>query len=123
MRRRPRRPRTPARRCSQCGQTFRAKPCGFAHASIGRWWPKGAQSQPDGEQWQSIATVPNDGSWVWAMFGTTNPRVTTLKWDAGKGMWMSGTGYWYTPVPFTHWAPMKARPPQVALSQPDGTPK
>ena len=32
--------RTPERRCAQCGQTFRAKPCGFAHARIGRWYPK-----------------------------------------------------------------------------------
>ena len=27
------------RRCGQCGRTFRAKPCGFAHAEIGRWQP------------------------------------------------------------------------------------
>ena len=35
--------RKPARRCGQCGKTFRAKPCGFAHAEIGGWWPKGAR--------------------------------------------------------------------------------
>jgi hypothetical protein len=32
--------RKPAKRCSQCGRTFRAKPCGFAHAEIGKWIPK-----------------------------------------------------------------------------------
>jgi DNA-directed RNA polymerase subunit RPC12/RpoP len=35
----PRPRRKPERRCSQCGRTFRAKPCGFAHATIGRWRP------------------------------------------------------------------------------------
>lgn len=38
------RKRKAERRCSQCGQTFRAKPCGFAHAEIGRWQPKRAVS-------------------------------------------------------------------------------
>ncbi len=34
------RTRKPERRCSQCGRTFRAKPCGFTHAAIGRWIPR-----------------------------------------------------------------------------------
>lgn len=34
----------PERRCSQCGRTFRAKPCGFTHAAIGQWWPKKSRS-------------------------------------------------------------------------------
>ena len=31
------------KRCGQCGRTFRAKPCGFAHAAIGRWRPVSAK--------------------------------------------------------------------------------
>jgi hypothetical protein len=40
-----RRKRKPERRCSQCGRTFRAKPCGFSHAAIGRWEPKAGESE------------------------------------------------------------------------------
>lgn len=29
--------RKPEKRCPQCGQTYRARPCGFAHAAIGGW--------------------------------------------------------------------------------------
>lgn len=34
-----------ARRCAQCGRTFRAKPCGFSHAMLGRWTPATARKR------------------------------------------------------------------------------
>jgi hypothetical protein len=40
QRKKKKRQRKPERRCSQCGQTFRANPCGFTHAAIGGWRPK-----------------------------------------------------------------------------------
>lgn len=30
----------PEPRCSQCGRTFRARPCWFSHAERGGWWPR-----------------------------------------------------------------------------------
>jgi hypothetical protein len=64
--------------------------------------------------WQPIETAPDDGSWMWVVFGQREPRVTTMRFEAGHG-WMSGTGWWNRggPRPFTYWAPLSERPPAL----------